>query len=207
MLTIFDSIRRVINRERPLLSRYERSHRHFFWYAVLDAAVSVALVVGGFQVAHAGSSWKVSVTTLQLSGVQALSADQVINLAHSEQLKVFWLGSISGVKYSFEVKPGVGSTLTYLNDVNWRIQDYDLPKLTIQNYDSYGTYAKNLHPILVNGVQSTLDYPNFTLHFDSDSMRRSTIVYKDSTRVTVITYPMKHSESSLINDAESLALM
>jgi hypothetical protein len=38
-------------------------------------------------------------------------------------------------------------------------------------------------------------------------MKRSTIVYKDSTRVTVITYPVKHSESSLINDAESLALM
>jgi hypothetical protein len=207
VLTLFHSIRRVIKKKQSLLSGYEKSHRHFLWYVALDAALSVALVVGGFQVAHAGSSWKASVTKYRVSGAPALSADQVINLAHSEQLEVFWLGSISGVKYSFEVKPGVGSTLTYLGDVNRRIQDYDLPKLTIQNYDTYGTYAENLHPILVNGVQSTLDSPNFTLHFDSDSMKRSTIVYKDSTRVTVITYPVKHSESSLINDAESLALM
>jgi hypothetical protein len=207
MLTIFDSIRRVINRERPLLSRYERSHRHFFWYAVLDAAVSVALVVGGFQVAHAGSSWKVSVTTLQLSGVRALSADQVINLAHGRQLEVFWLGRISGAAYSFEVKPGEGSTLTYLRNLHRRMQEYNHAKLIIQNYDSYETFNANLHPILGADPDGNVESPNFTLRYDSSMMKTATIIYKHSPQVVVIHYPVSHSISSMTNDAESLALI
>ena len=204
---IFRFLLRLIKKEHLLLTKYRRSHPHFFRYMGLDAAISVAIVVGGFQVAHFGSSWNASYLKAEDTGVKALSAEQVIDRVHRGHLEVYWLDAISGAKYSFEFKPGTVSTLAYLVGGGRGQQDSSKPKLIIQTFDSYATYAKNLHPLVATGEESIVDTSNYTLHFDSNSLLIATIVFKHSSRVVVIHYPVTQSVSSIIDDADALVAM
>jgi hypothetical protein len=207
MVAIFRLFLKLIKQEHHLVSRYKKSHPHFFWYVGLDAAISIALVVGGFQIAHAGSSWKAAYLKVQDTGVKALSADQVIDRVRGGNLKAYWLGRISGALYSFELKQGTVSTLTYLVGGSGDLQDVALPKLVIRTFDSYRAYAANIHPVLAPSAESIVENPNYTLQFDSNFMQTVTIVFKYSPQVVVINYPETHPKSSIIEDASEIILL
>ncbi len=198
---------RLIKKEHLLLSRYERTHPHFFWYAGIDALLSVALVFGGFQVAQAGSSWKANNLKVQDAGVKSLSTNEVLDRVQRGNLKAYWLGTISGAMYTFEVKSRSESALTYLVGGGDDLQDIALSKLIIRTFNSYGTYSRNLHPAISTNAETVVDYANYTLHLDSNFMQTATIVFKDSPQVVVINYPETHSQSSMVQDASALTLM
>ena len=50
MLNLVTKIVKLFKKDFQLLANYERSHRHFLWFLVIDALLSVGIVFGGFAI-------------------------------------------------------------------------------------------------------------------------------------------------------------
>lgn len=204
MLILFRWFLRLFKKEHALLNRYERSHPHFIRYIAIDAVISVAVVVGAYQLISTNSSKAQS--SVQM-GVTAVSSGELLSAAKSGNIDAFWLGPVAGYKYT-------------LNDQELRIVDiFYWPGDTgsrdakqflyeVKTYESQDVWDTHTHPILAKVNISTIAVtPDISIRINRTSMKGVIVTYGDKPEIVAIAYPAPQTLDGMIKNVESLKLV
>lgn len=97
VLTLIDRIVKVFKKDFQLLSNYERTHPHFFWYLGIDAILSVAIIIGGYSLY---TNMTTDIHELKHVGAEVMTSHEIVEHALENNVLAYWLGSIKGYEYT-----------------------------------------------------------------------------------------------------------
>lgn len=201
MLALFRQLMRFFKREHQLVTRYERSHPHFFWFLGIDAVVSVALIAGVF---YALTSNSLTSQNLVHVGNVAMSAEEFVTHLKENHVSAYWLGPMPGSQYSINhMTPGVtevfytpqGSNLSRLKEFTYKIT----------KYQDASAYARDVQP-LVEGIEERLIPINSdrSMVINEKSMKSELVTFNDQPLILMVTYSRVQSLKTLIRNAQLL---
>lgn len=114
MIALIRVFLRFLEKEHLLVSRYSKSHPHFYWYLSLDAIISIAIAYGGFQLYASQTSTSTSDASMTHVGAVALSTKGMTQHVRQSQHVAYWFGPKDQFKYSpICIVEGV-MTVTYI---------------------------------------------------------------------------------------------
>ena len=123
-------LRAPIRREASSLLRYSRSRRHFTLNLVLDALLSIALVLAAFQIMSAPARHSAT-SQLRISGALAMSGTELVKFIRQEHLVAYWVGLNSADKYTVVATSPGEVTISYFPK-SADISKLDNSKLVVQ---------------------------------------------------------------------------
>lgn len=171
------------------------------WFIALVGLLSAAAVAGAFFMSQGGIQKNKIVA--QRSGALTLSANELVALVKSEKLVAYWLGPISGSKYTLVATDNGIVTITYLSGGSGIENPF-------QNNLVFETVAdENLKAALV-APGTEIDNSNVktvtgnTFSYDRYLTDHMTVKIKGKHLQVFVFYPRMHSVSSMQTDAEAL---
>lgn len=203
MIAIFRRLLKMIKKDHQLFSGYEKSHPHFGRYLAIDAALSVSLILIGFQLI---SPLKVSSKSLESCGVTSISADKLINYAKSENRSAFWFGPVPGNMYSINVtRPGT-TVITYLPTCLVPSAK-KISQLTVKTYGNTADYMAGVHPLSKGSNMKSVADGEMTVEFDKTKLDREIITFKNLPEIVTVNYPTVQASQTLVKSAGNLKLV
>lgn len=199
------SLLEYVKKERDVLARYSRSHPHFKRNILLDALISIALVLGGFGVFNQITE-KARVDTLMRSGGVAMTADELIQHVKNEKITAYWLGPKPGYRYTIICKDPSEIIITYLPE-GVSINHPDRFNLTIE------TYSKTLMREQPSRSNIATDKDDFVASDGTigalDSLRPQIARFSipDTDKVVEVQYPSTKRVYDVYVDGEALTLI
>lgn len=166
------------------------------------ALLSVVSVTVAVTLATAGSSADRE-DLIRSSGAQALTSVELTDLVKRKGLTAFWLGPISGSKYTLVATDTERVTITYLagglgiDNATQR----NLVIVTVINGAKIGGLLA--YESEVNHVQDLIVTGN-TFSYDSLLLDHMKVKIHDSGRHVLVLYPQNRSALSMQTDAEAL---
>lgn len=137
------------------------------------------------------------------SGAETLSATQLIDFIKKEGIVAYWLGPISGSKYTV-VTSDVGKvTISYLSG-GLGIDDANQRNLVIETVENEGSKVALLaeNSEINNGIDSTVTGNTFS--YSKNVLDHMSVQIKGSGRHVFVVYPQTRSAISMQTDAEAL---
>lgn len=203
MLIFLRWLLRLFKKEYAALSRYERSRPHFLWFLALDAILSIALVVGASQLLLGNSSKFEDSEPLEIS---AGSSNALINQAQTEKLDAFWLGPVTGDKYTLDDQESGIVDIFYwsgaFGNANPNAFLYE-----VKTYERLDVWNAHTHPIKANASTTTISInKNVTIKINRSSMKGVIASFKDKPEIVAIAYPKPQTLKAMIKNVESLKL-
>lgn len=196
----------LVRKEYRLLSRYERSHPHFFWYIGLDALLSVSLVLLGFQVVVAQGVTDPLERLLQHSGAVGMSVDEFIDRVKNDNDVIYWLGSIPETTYTISHSLEYVDVVTYVPKGS-NLNDVTQPRLTVETFENSEAYALHVHALIGIDTVKYVTEKGFTIEYDTAVMNAVTVRIKGKVQTIVINYPTKQSVKTILKDVQKLSLV
>lgn len=126
------SLLKYVKNEREVLARYSRAHPRFKMNIVIDALVSIALVLAGFGIFNHFTE-RARLDQLLRSGGVVMTSDQLIHHVRSEKIAAYWLGPKPGYKYTIICKNRREIIVTYLPQ-GVSLNHPDRFNLTVETY-------------------------------------------------------------------------
>lgn len=200
MISLIRKLLEFINKERRFLSRYERSHPHFFWYLGIDALLSVAIIFGGYHFLDNDST----VQQLKHSGVVTMSSDELISHLKKDNIDAFWLGPISGYQYTVNHKISGIADLFYWpkNQGKHNVKSF---LYEVKTYKSQEVWDAHTHTILASVETKTIVVgKNLSIRINPKSMKGVIATYGDKPEIVAIAFPKAQSLPEMIQHAKSL---
>lgn len=188
--------------EQPLY--YEEDYRPlgFGRLLLIGAIVGSLVVFTGLQVADSHAPATVSKVAVS-SGVQTMSAAELIQSIKAENRTVYWLGSKQEDSYTNS------SSVNGLDQVTYRAVGANVSNLNqfdviVGTYRDYSTYDATPHPLLgANGRTTTLT-SGATITYNAASPNRAVVQFPNKAEVVVLNYPANQAVPTIINNAETL---
>lgn len=171
------------------------------WYVALVASLSIASAIGALVISN--NINHENLRRVQISGGVTLSATELVDLVKLGKLVAYWLGPISGSKYTLVATGNGVVTITYLSGGS----GIDNP---FQNNLAFETVSNdNLKAALVapstevdNAKVKTVTGNTFSYDkYITDHMR---VQIKGKPLQVLVFYPRLHSVLSMQTDAEAL---
>jgi len=183
----------------------EKNHQYLTLRLGLVAVLASLLVFGGVAlVSQPAPSF--GTTQLEHSGVVAMSAADSTKHINGEGTVVYWLGPISGYKYTHIDNALPVITMTYWPEGS-DITIANQSTLTIATYDNLKVYAANLHPLEDPNTAKIVTARGTTVKFSEASMDYEIVTFKDAPEIIVINYPTSQLATTLMKNAEALKLV
>lgn len=193
----------MIKKEHDLLSRYERAHPHFIRYLALDAVVTVAVVFGVFQFVQGNASTIESQEPLEMS---AGSSSALIAQTNHEKLDAYWLGPISGYKYTLNDQQSGIVDIFYWPASSGNSDPHNY-LYEVKTYQDRKIWNAHTHPILASANTSEIAIKNgVSIRINRSSMKGVIATYTNKPEILAIAYPTAQTLDSMIKDVESLRL-
>lgn len=179
--------------------------RSFVSRLIGGAVLGSILVFTGVQVAssHAPATQN---QVAVVSGVQTMSAGELIQNVKSQGKSVYWINTRAGDSYS------ESSATLGVHQIFYRAEGSDASLLNqfdvmIGTYQDQATYDAQPHPFL-SGESSTLNLSTgATLTYNQTASNRAIVTFPDKPEIIVLNYPTTQAVPIMINDAESLVLI
>jgi len=188
--------------EQPLYFEEDARPFRFGRLLLIGAIVGSLVVFTGLQVADSHAPATVSETAVS-SGVQTMSAAELIQSIKAENRTVYWLKSKRGDSYTNS------SSANGLDQVTYRTAGTNVSNLNhfdviVGTYKDYSTYDAQLHPLLgANGRTTTLT-SGATVTYNAASPNQAVVQFPNNPEVVVLDYPAAQAVPTIINDAENL---
>lgn len=205
MLAMIRYVFVFIRKEETIAYRYNRAHRYFKWYLGLDMVLTSLLVFGGFAFASQPASSS-QTTQLQHFGAVAMSSTELTNHIQAGNTMAYWLGPISGYKYTHIDNSLSVITVTYWAkdaDINFATES----KLTITTYDNIGAYTTSVHPLEDPNTAKIVSASGTTVRFDEAAMNYEIVTFKGKPEIIVVNYSTWQLAMTLMKNAEALRLV
>ncbi len=199
------SLLEYVKKERDVLARYSRSHPHFKRNILIDAFVSSALVLIGFDVFYQVTQ-RTRVHELLRSGAVVMTSDQLIKHVKDERIAAYWLGPKPGYKYTIICKDRSEIIVTYLPQ-GVSVNHPDRFNLTIE------TYSKTLERERPAWSNISTDRDDFVASDgtvgSTDSSRPQIVRFSvpDTDKVVEVQYPSTKRIYDVYADGERLKLI
>lgn len=188
--------------EQPLY--YEEESRAFR----LDKVILITAIVGsvvaftGLQVADSHAPATFNEVTVA-SGVQSMSAAELIQSIKAENRTVYWLNAKQGDSYANHTSANGMDQITY-RPAGANVSDLTQFDVIVGTYKNYSTYDAQPHPLLgANGRTTTLT-SGATVTYNSASPNQAVVQFPDRPEVVVLNYPAMQAVPTIINDAGNL---
>ncbi|MDP1711613.1 MAG: hypothetical protein Q8K86_04050 [Candidatus Nanopelagicaceae bacterium] len=185
-----------------MLSRYRRSHPHFIRNLSLDVVLSLAIGFAGFQFVAYRSS---TPTTLENSRIVAMASDEFIAFVKKHEDPVYWLGPISGNRYSFNQNAQDVDVVSYLPKGS-SLSNVNQRKMTVKTYENLATYRSHIRPLMGAYTKEFVTAKGNTVVIN-ELMDVETVTLSGRPEIVVIRYPTKQTEGALIENANNLKLI
>ena len=181
--------------------RYHRrnpdARRNLIIDALVTGALTVAILVG------VSASQETHRDLLKSSGAVALSADEIISQIKDQNLVAYWLGPISGSKYSLVTTQKGQVVIIYLSNGEG-IDKSRIRKLeVVTRIDGEVSHALvNAENIFTNANEKTNSGNIFS--YDTSIMNYMHIDIRNQKQLVLVYYPTPRSARTMEVDAESL---
>lgn len=168
-------------------------------WGLVTAIVGSIVIFTGLQVADSHIPAAISQPAVA-TGLQNMSATELIQSVGSENRTVYWLNSKPGDSYiNISLANGI-------DQVIYRPEGADAAQfdVIVETYASYSLYESQPHPLLgANGRTTTLD-SGATVTYNSVAPHRAVVQFPTEPQVVVINYPTTQAIPTIINDATNL---
>lgn len=204
MIALVRFIVAFVKKEQVVLHRYEKTHPHFVWYVLIDAVLSVGLVLGGFQVSRAISDPNRSHIENEDAGAIPLTADGLFRHFQGEKRVAYWLGPKAGFSYT---PIGVESdvvTITYFPGGTSPLSKINEPKLTVETYVTEAVYESHGQELVQADRIWTTNARGDEVRYDTSSMNFAIVKLKGIRQIVRIHYPLARSSASILEDSMAL---
>ena len=202
MVPMISIIQKFLFKQGRIFVRYNKSHPRFKWYLGIDALVSV-LAVTGALVFVTSSSNPTRGVLIQSSGAQALSSNQLISLVKDQKFVAYWLGPISGSKYTLVASNGGGVTISYL-DAGLGISNPNQHNLVIQTVSGRNDLNALISPIGQIDTARDSTVTGNTFSYNKYKLDHMNVLVRDAKRAVLVFYPSTRSAFTMQIDAEAL---
>jgi hypothetical protein len=188
--------------EHPLYIEDEERPFGFGRLLLIGAVVSSLVIFTGLQVAQSHAPAAVNEVAVS-SGVQPMSAAELVQLINAENRTVYWLNSRQGDSYT------KSSSVNGIDQVFYQPEGANVSNLNpfdvnVGTYKDYSTYDAQPHPLLGGNGRTTTLTSGATVTYNSASTNQAVVQFPDKPEVVVINYPVAQTVPTIINDAESL---
>ena len=197
-------IRRFLGAKGKFLFRYDRFHPHFKWFLGIDALVSILLVTGLFMFMTNGSN-SARGLLIQSSGAAVLTSDQLTKFVKEEKIVAYWLGPISGSKYTIVTTTSGKTTISYLSG-GQGIERADQRNLIIETIT--GTHKSALI-LPTERVDTATDFTvtGNTFSYNKLKLDQMSVRVNAVKKDVLVYYPTLRSPLTMQTDAEALELI
>lgn len=187
--------------EFTVVETRRESRNRYLRFLLLNLLVWPILVFVGLQVSQAHTP-----KALAVSGARSLSADQLVTAVQSHGRPVFWLNRLSGDTYSENSSVNGVDTVSYLPE-GTNVQSPKQLDLVIKTYRDSNVFNVQLHPLQGTADTTVESAGGITVVYNPAAPDHSVVTFKDRPQVVAITYPSFQSLSTLMMDAQNLALI
>lgn len=188
--------------EQPLYLEEEPRPFGFGRLLLMSAIVGSLVVFTGLQVADSHAPATLNETSVS-SGVESMSAAELIQSVKAENRTVYWLNAKRGDSYANNSSANGIDQITY-RPAGANASDLAQFDVIVGTYKDYATYDAHPHPLLgANGRTTTLT-SGATVTYNSASPNQAVVQFPDKSEVVVLNYPAMQAVPALINDAENL---
>lgn len=185
-----------IKREADMLLRYSRSRPRFKINLAIDAILSVALVLLVFQFLASRNEAR---DPLRLSGVVAMSANDLTKLVAHEKLSAYWIGPEPDSKYTLIATNPGEVTITYFPK-KADISQPDQSTLVVQTHSHFSADAVEAYAEDVSGPGSFLmnqGSEGTAIHYNPATPTRVTLTFEHRTEAVTIFNPTPQASLTL----------
>ncbi len=204
MIALIRKLLKFINKEQRFLSRYQRSHPHFFWYLGIDALLATVLVFAGF---HFFASDSFVGQKLTHAGAVGMSANEFVEHIKHEDVLAYWLGPVQGYENTVNHEVAGIADVFYLpigtNPSNKKDFLFE-----VKTYQDQKVWDAHTHTILASANTKTIAIDkNLSIRINPTSMKGVIATYGDKPEIVAMAYPEPQSLAAMMKDVESLKLV
>jgi hypothetical protein len=188
--------------ERPLFVEEEPAGFGLGRLLLIGSIIGSLLIFSGLQVAqsHApATARQVAVA----SGVQFMSAAELIQSIKTENRKVFWLNSKQGDSYTNSTS-AIGIDQVFYRPVGSNASNLNQFDVNVSTYRDYSTYEAQPHPFLGANGRTIALASGATVTYNSALPNQAVVQFPNAPEVVVLNYPANQAVPMIINDAERL---
>jgi len=183
--------------------RYGRSRPHFKWYLGTVALVSVVSVTGAMALTTAGMNSSRN-SLFETSGAQTLTAKELTDVVVREKILAYWLGPISGSKYTLITDNSGKATVSYLSG-GLGIDNPSQRNLVIETTGDGGNPGVLLSRDSEISNATDLTVTGNTFSYDRSFIDHMTVQIKADGRQVFVAYPQTRTPLSMLIDSEALS--
>lgn len=180
-----------------------RSRRmRFLGFVLVNTLFWPVVVYVGLQIS-ASHSPQIVQDLMKTSGVQTMTAEQLIATVTSQGRPVFWLNRMTGDMYSDNTSVNGIDVISYLpsNANPGYLNQLDL---VVKTYRDSNLYNMQLHPLAGGSGTVVENVGNVSVTYSPASPDHSIIAFTDRPQIVTIDYPSFKKVSTLVMDAQNL---
>lgn len=179
-----------------------KSRNRFLKFLLLNALIWPMIAYIGYQISESHAP-EISETAIAASGIRALTAEQLAATVMDQRRPVFWLGRLSGDKYSENTTESGVDAVSYLPQ-GVEPTNYSQLGLVIKTYRDAKLFNTQLRPLSVSSGLVFENVGSITVSYDPQSLDHSVVTFKDRPQIVAISYPGFQNASTLVMDAQNL---
>jgi hypothetical protein len=201
MIAVLRKLLTFIKKDYRLLSNYERSHPHFFWYLGLDALISLVIAFAGFHFIVSKAS---ATQALTRAGVVAMSSDELIIHVKNVKIDAYWLGAVPSSEYTINDEvPGIADVF-YL-PLTADKSDSNSFLYEVKTYKSREVWDAHGHTLLATANTTTIAInKDLSIKINRASMRGEIATFHSKSEIVAMAYPSPQSLQTMIKNAKEL---
>ena len=201
MLNLVTKIVKLFKKDFQLLANYERSHRHFLWFLVIDALLSVGIVFGGFAIFAEMNS-----DSQQLSHVGTVvhTSQEIVTRIVDENLDAYWFGDIPGFEYTLNHRELGIVELFYWRQGSFNVKGKQFV-YRVKTYKDERAWESTVHILITNANLRTLQISKkIFITMDKSSMNRVIVRFVNLPEIVTLLYPLPQSLQAIELNVQSL---
>jgi hypothetical protein len=188
--------------QQPLYVEEESRPFGFGRLLLIGSIIGSLFIFTGLQVAQSHAPATVNQVAVS-SGVQSMSAAELVQTIKAENRTVYWLNSKQGDSYTNSSSAN-GIDQIFYRPVGSNPSDLNQFDVNVGTYRDYSTYEAQPHPFLgANGRTITLP-SGATVTYNTASPNQAVVQFFNKPEIVVINYPATQTVPTIINDAENL---
>jgi len=188
--------------QQPLYVEEESRPFGFGRLLLIGSIIGSLFIFTGLQVAQSHAPATVNQVAVS-SGVQSMSAAELVQTIKAENRTVYWLNSKQGDSYTNSSSAN-GIDQIFYRPVGSNPSDLNQFDVNVGTYRDYSTYEAQPHPFLgANGRTITLP-SGATVTYNTASPNQAVVQFSNKPEIVVINYPATQTVPTIINDAENL---
>jgi hypothetical protein len=180
----------------------DASRNRFLHFLLLNVALWPILIFVGLQVSASHSPGAVK-SLIASTGVQSMTADQLVATVNHQGRPVFWLNRISGDAYSYTTAISGVDIISYRPE-GAVARNLDQSDLIITTHRDSFIYDAQLRPLDASAPLTVETLSGLKVTYNPSAPDHSVVYFDNQQQVVTIQYPENQKISTLINDAQNL---